>query len=189
FTLAGQWDGFAARLRQIPGVIDVALGIDSPLRNYAIGGRAVAGDIEATLSLIPILPNYLRFYGIELLAGRQFMEDSLADATHFGRTDAGGGRAPAGAVLLSASAVRMLGWTHDEALGQVLTVNGWGMSGGTVVGVVEDTIGNSNQEKRALMYLVPDTMGFVINNGTASLKSAPGQLAGIQPNLRALWDE
>ena len=189
FNLVGQWPGFAARLQQVPGVDVLTLGIDSPLRSYRIGAKAVAGEEEVEMSIIPVLPDYLPFYGIELLAGRGFLAESQADSARFGLSAAAAGQAPKGNFLISASAARMLGWTPEEALGQVLSVNSWGIGSGTVVGVVEDTISNTNQQSAPSLYLVPETLNFALYNGTVSLKLGSGELQSIEQGLRAVWNE
>jgi ABC-type antimicrobial peptide transport system permease subunit len=115
---------FKQQLVQHPEIEDVAYGLTSPSsnRNWWWGGVKHAGLLngEATFRLQWIDHNYVDFYNIQLLAGRNFVKSDTSQLA-----------------LINETAMRDLGFDDpQDVLGESLTF--WGSNRVTVVGVVKD---------------------------------------------------
>lgn len=105
---------------EVPGIVEMT----AVSRYQGIGNppMRLVGDEESPVSVnwFDVADNYVEVMGIEMLAGRDFSLEIASDSTD--------------AVLINASAARVLGWTAaEEAVGQQLR----GV-GGTIIGVIDD---------------------------------------------------
>lgn len=129
-----QLDAFRNSLLQIPGVEDVSYGSGPPI---SIGGlqlgttfRLPSQPAEEGMDAEMKIPDttYLRFYGLELLAGRNI----TANKDWFEE------------FIVNEKVVQSMGWSPEEALGKKLQIN---EGEATIVGVVKDFHNNSLQEE------------------------------------------
>ena len=111
--------------------------------------------------------NYLDFYGLKLIAGRNFI--SL--------------KQPYDEFIVNEKLVRAMGWNTEEALGKVLTINGYDA---TVVGVVKDFHNTTLQEE-----IIPCAlMNWTYFQGVAFVKiQSNGNLQASLNHIEKTWKE
>jgi putative ABC transport system permease protein len=127
---------FQVALAADPGVIDVTSSFTSPT-NFGMSEQPlIRPDAkETTLSFSPVDFNFLKFYGLPLLAGRDFSRSHGADST------ADAGRTAPLSIIINESAMRRLGFSKpQEAIGLTLRSPNRPefRHGVTVIGVVPD---------------------------------------------------
>ena len=118
--LAGtRQEAFARVLRASPGISQVGLSGFVPFaRRENFANIQVPGQpSQVTLNWVPIGPDYLRTYGIALVAGR-LLSASRGD-DRFSLTGANEGRN----VLINVAGARRLGFTPQNAVGQTVRYN------------------------------------------------------------------
>jgi len=116
-------NALADRLRALPGISDVAIGSNTPLRgnsSAAILEREGHPDEGVRYYRHIVMPGWFRTLGIRVLNGREFEPSDDDDA-------------PPAALVTQALAARF--WPGEDALGKRLRVAGDWV---TVIGVVED---------------------------------------------------
>lgn len=127
-----QYDLLKAAFERTPGVLSVTGAYEDPTSiGWGDGIRADGedGPKELTLNATPVDLDYLETMGMELVAGRDFLEsDLLLQITDNNYENY---RA---SFILNEKAVRDLGWTLEEAVGRTI----YRGVPGTVVGVVRD---------------------------------------------------
>ncbi|HXR95842.1 MAG TPA: FtsX-like permease family protein [Rhizomicrobium sp.] len=168
---------FAEALKTNPGISGVAFSDDIPFssddRNFDVHvpGRATAEMFRN----VPASPDYIRLYGIRLLAGRLLSENRGEDFLSIPKL-MGQDSAPAN-VLIGASGARRLGYSPDQALGKSFYMH---KALVTIVGVVADvrmdgpkspvpgiiyyywpTVSPSYMSVRLSGYHVADTLSFI----------------------------
>lgn len=125
---------FRQRLLSNPAVVDVTFSSSSPMASYdyrygtsyRLPAQPVEEGQEAEMKGADV--NYLSFYNLQLLAGRNFttVEENLKE------------------FIVNETLLKGLGWTPEDAVGRRLTIN---EGEGTVVGVVKDFHNESLQEE------------------------------------------
>ena len=130
-------DNLARALRAGADIAAVASSDDIPFTggHDHITVRAPGATSSENLVLVSASPDYMKLYGIRLLAGRLLSEQRPADGITL--LQARGGQ-PIN-ILVNASAARRLGWSPQEAVGKILAPNSPGHNKNTIVGVVADT--------------------------------------------------
>lgn len=86
--------------------------------------------------------DFLRLYGLEIVAGRDISSDMITDQTN--------------AFMINETGAREFGWTNDEAVGQDFQ---WGSRGGKIIGVVKDFHYYSLHEQVPPMIILPTERG------------------------------
>ena len=157
-TLKQEWLSYP-RVMAVSGDGSLPTNIDS---NVFIDDKAIT---ESPLNTYKahVSYDYLKVFGIQLLAGRFFSPDFATDAQE--------------AVVLNETAVRALGWTPEEAIGKQFVRD----SVETIVGVVEDFHMHSLHSPIAPLMLQLNT-GF---NAYFSVKVQPTNLSETLSYLEA----
>ncbi|MEO1054648.1 MAG: ABC transporter permease [Bacteroidota bacterium] len=110
-----------------PGIEDITASqyLPSDVQQKTITNDDDGGSPDDDLDIYQLRTdlNFLDFYGIELIAGRDFSAQSASDIKT--------------ACLINESAVKAMGWTPEQAVGQRFTEN-WLEEGIEVIGVVKD---------------------------------------------------
>jgi putative ABC transport system permease protein len=127
YYLRDHYEAFYNELTQHPTVINASRSSHVPTeRLTSFGDTGVQqGDsivgTELVMKDVLIDPEYFSTYEIPIVSGRNFSEDIASDdSTSF---------------ILNETAVRMVGWTNEEAVGRTIANR---ETTGTVVGVVQD---------------------------------------------------
>ncbi|HUE62954.1 MAG TPA: ABC transporter permease [Rhizomicrobium sp.] len=130
-------DSLARALRTGPDIAAVATSDDIPFSggHDHISGHVPGAASSEELVLVPASPDYIRLYGIHLLAGRLLSEDRPTDGLV--PPQVRGGK-PFN-VLVNASAARRLGYSAQSAIGKAMVLDNLGHNTVTIVGVVADT--------------------------------------------------
>ena len=157
-TLKQEWLSYP-RVMAVSGDGSLPTNIDS---NVFIDDKAIT---ESPLNTYQahVSYDYLKVFGIQLLAGRFFSPDFATDAQE--------------AVVLNETAVRALGWTPEEAIGKQFVRD----SIETIIGVVEDFHMHSLHSPIAPLMLQLNT-GF---NAYFSVKVQPTNLSEMLTYLEA----
>jgi len=129
-------DSFAKALQANPRISAVAISDAVPL-----GNRTLVNSVhrpgavsDQLLRTVAISPNYMKLYGVRLIAGRLLSEAYGHDREASDKKgDTGGTRFN---VLVDVTAALRLGFTAQSAIGKTFIVNGMSV---TIVGVVDDT--------------------------------------------------
>ncbi len=133
---ASQRDALRQSLAAEPSVVGVASSRMVPFDGGKLIGQAVLPDgvQQFTVRNVNIDPDYLRIYGIKLLAGRNLSRARGEDI--FPEPDAKNN--PNANILINAAAARQFGFTPEKAVGQIIFY-GRQKARCTIVGVVGDT--------------------------------------------------
>jgi putative ABC transport system permease protein len=131
-------DSLAQRLRTSPDIMDVATSQAVPFSedHNHLDAHVPGSTSTEELLLIPSSPDFMRLYGIKLLAGRPLSEELGADGVLPDQLQDKNSR-PFN-VLINATAARRMGYTPQAAVGKTLTLDAMGRANVTVVGVVAD---------------------------------------------------
>ncbi|MBU1983198.1 hypothetical protein KJ815_02195, partial [bacterium] len=130
--------------------------------NYRLLPGAGARGTDLEIELVAADADFLATFGVELVAGRNFVDGPEL-------------RAP---LLINETAARLLGW--DDPLGKPLDL--WPDMGGQIVGVVRDFHTLSLHHAVAPLALYRSDTAMMIG-----LRTAPGALARALPDLREIW--
>ncbi|MFB3132786.1 MAG: FtsX-like permease family protein, partial [Rhodothermales bacterium] len=155
-------------------------GIVSATASWGIPGGVVPGDdirLPGSQSTWPTVVftvdhDYVRTYGMELAAGRDFSRDFPADTSE--------------AFILNETAARDLGWPLDEAVGQEIWWDEWGRDDirkGRVVGVVKDFHYNSLHQAIGPLVMLIHPSSF----GHLSVRIRPEGVAATLDVLEQTW--
>ena len=170
-----QYDAFKARLQEDPRVLSVAQAGGLPGRvgtsrgyNWPGADAAATDDAEQGGSFwtIPADPDYVDALGLALVAGRTFSWEIPTDTLD--------------TYVLNEAAVRQLGWTPEEAVGQPFRA--WDRPMGTVIGVAEDFHFQSLHQP-----IEPLVLNYIPWFGNVALRLAPGALPDALDHVRATW--
>jgi putative ABC transport system permease protein len=118
-------EAFKRQVVQLPGVMQASMMSGEPggfHDRFSFDIRGQSGDSRRMRTVFTDF-DYLRTFGIKIVAGRDFSKDFGTDG---------------GAMLLNEAAVRFLGWTPETALGQRIFINLRDEPERTVIGVVDD---------------------------------------------------
>ena len=133
-------DSLAGALRTGADIAGVATTDTVPFNNdhWNITARAPGAISNQEFALIYASPDYMKLYGIKLLAGRLLSDQRGADAF---TPDPHGNSQPVN-VLINAAAARRLGYSPQSAVGKTITLTPpiAGKAGITVAGVIADTM-------------------------------------------------
>jgi putative ABC transport system permease protein len=130
---------FRQKLLSHPAIKDVSFSSSSPMTednhhfgtSFRLPGTREEDGMGAEEKGVDM--NYLSFYGLEVLAGRNFssMEQNFTE------------------FIVNEKVVKALGWTPQEAIGKRLVIN---EGEATIVGVIKDFHNNSLQNEISLVY-------------------------------------
>jgi putative ABC transport system permease protein len=144
---------------------------DSFNENFIIYEGMVSG-INWVVPNLVVDCDFISFYGLELLAGRNFRLNSAGDSSI--------------SYILNESLVKKIGWTPESAIGRKFNLDGFH---GIVVGVVRDFNFKSLHHTIEPLVLVFDpvnTSGFH-NLGVSSVRIRPENMSATLDWLKDLW--
>lgn len=188
-----------AEFRKLPGVEAVSAGglmpgtlmITPPTPFRAV----VDGEVrDAAIQQVSASADYFRVMSVRVLAGREFSDELDAPPLPAAATGAAS-QAPAGPpperkIILNQAAARMLGFTPEQAVEQLLEAELNNADRTTrkqpmrVVGVVADT-----QFASVMLPPDPQVFNYSATNSTVAVKMAPGaDRAAVTEAMRAAWD-
>lgn len=158
-----------------PNVLAVTAGMNPPLSEYGFStsaypnGREAGGSFGIHIKIIDT--EYLDFYGMELLAGRNFSENLASDVRE--------------AFIINEATLARLGYSHpEEALGRVLS-SGINRIDGTIIGVVKDFhVATMHQ---AIEPVVIMHWPRFFNQFSVKIKSA--EIPQTLDHMRGVWAE
>jgi putative ABC transport system permease protein len=163
---------------RLPGVQAVTASSGMPgyspgLHDFLIKPENAAQD-SLELMTLTVDHDYVKTYGLDIIAGRDFSEDFATDMTE--------------AFLINESAAQRLGWTENP-VGQKLMLQVW-FNGeirkqGTVVGVVQDFQYNSLRHaiEPMILHILPNSYYY----DYLSVRLQPDNLATTLRRLEAAW--
>ncbi len=108
--------------------------------------------------------NFIKTFGMHMIAGRDFNDNSLADHSNY---------------ILNETAVKAMGMTNASAIGQMISSNG---HPGMVIGVVKDfNFKPLQQTIEPLILTYTNRGGFVV------IKTSPADIQQVSAKLKALF--
>ena len=130
-----------------------------------------------TMRVLTVEEDYVRTFGMEIVAGRDFSREFPGDAT--------------GSYLINESAAQRMGWTPEEAVGKEMVLSFWfegeNRKEGAIVGVVRDF------QYRSLRHAIEPIVFHILPNSYyydfASARLAPGDPRAGLAALEAQWRE
>jgi putative ABC transport system permease protein len=175
-AMRGRYDAIRQELLALPGVVDAAGSrrvpsgrlLDSSGANVIGGGNTRPVDFRVAFVCVDYA--FIDTYKMEIAAGRNFSRDHPTDATE--------------AFILNETAVRKLGWTPEQAVGQAFSY-GYGSRKGTVVGVVRDFHFESLHQEIAplILFIRPQDFRLI------SVRLRPGAVPETLDFLKRRWAE
>ncbi len=118
---------FETMLEQQPDITGVAaarLGLEGLHGSYQFVERGTNVGEAPRMSIYPVNLDFIDLLGIKHLDGRKFNQVSTQDTLH--------------KFIMNESAVALMGWNHEQALGKRGMLTGQGGIHGEIVGVVSD---------------------------------------------------
>ncbi len=170
-------EAFRQRLLSNPAIKDVCFSSSSPLADYnhyngtsfRLPNQREEEGQEAEEKGVDL--NYLAFYKIDLLAGRNF-SDLKEKFDEF---------------IVNEKAARAMGWTPEEAIGRQLRIN---EGDATIVGVIKDFHNNSLQEEITPCILLNSSSWLDRSNiKLEAQKGLSEPLSFIENSWRATYPE
>ena len=132
-------DSLARALRTGPDITDAAISDAVPFsddhNNTSV--HAPGATSSEPFALVPASPGFMHLYGVKLLAGRLLSEQRVADGLSSDQLMGKDSGQPAN-VLINATAARRMGYSPQDAVGKMLTMDAFGRNTLIVVGVVAD---------------------------------------------------
>ncbi len=201
FDALPRTSAIVAEFRKLPSVAAASVGgmspgvimITPPTRLKA----TVDGEVrEAGIQQLSTSAEYFKVMSIRILAGREFSDELDAPPTPAPGAPPQapplpGTPLPEGRIILNESAARLLGFTPEEAIEQLLdSESSAGPNGQTrtqplrIIGVVADT-----QFSSALLPPEPQYYRYSATNTMLAVKPVPGaDAAAVTEDMRAAWD-
>jgi putative ABC transport system permease protein len=167
-----QQEAFVARVRQEAGIISATAISGHPGGFYDAMSFAISGKEENfRIRTVYTDFDYAETLGLEIVAGRNFSRDFATDKTQ--------------AALLNETAVKMLGWTNAEALGQEMRRTMFDTTRYHVVGVVRDFHFSSLKEAIDPLFIsmAPYANVFALKVEPTNLQAT---LAAVQKQWEAI---
>lgn len=197
-----EYDVLRERLRSVPGVDDVAFTASSlQLSTASIPVTTPEGPEGVRVALMTSTENFPELFRIPLLAGRYAgsagVDDSIVAVNGV----------PTGGVVLNAAAVRLLGWTPEEAIGRTVqippatrattagttasVVTGMAVQGTTttVIGVVRDTVGSARAGIVPMAYVTYRDANYSAVGGGAVIRLTDAADAAARAGVEQVWNE
>ncbi len=171
-----RWNSLRERLLATPGVVSTAVskrvpsGVlgDSPGFTTEVNGNVVDGTIR--LPHVRVGPDFIKTYGIDVIAGRSFDRTSSTDSSE--------------AYVLNETAVKQLGWNSpEEAIGAPFQAVGY--DPGRVIGVVRDFHYETlrNDISPVVLYVSPREWN------TVTVRLAAGDQRATIQRIETLWKD
>jgi putative ABC transport system permease protein len=171
---------FVQALRANPGVLDVALSSMAPfdLGQSADGVRLPGKPDLILFNRIVISPDFPRFYGMRLLAGRELSETRALD--QISSMNSGDAANTGHNVLINETAAAHLGFTPQQAAGQRILYNNFPVN---VVGVLADAkFSGARDPVKATIYLYDPKV-----SGEVSVRLRPDMIPQTLKSIDKAW--
>jgi putative ABC transport system permease protein len=142
---------FVQALRANPGVLGIALSNMTPFdEGQSVDGFRIPGQPDLILlNKIAINPDFPRFYGMRLLAGRELSETRSLD--QISSMNSGDPANTGHNILINETAAARLGFTPQQAVGQTVLYNNYPVN---IVGVLADAkFRGAREPVKATAYL------------------------------------
>jgi putative ABC transport system permease protein len=174
-------DALQQTLAAEPSIEGVAASRLVPFDGFTLVSQAVLADgvEQFTVRNVNIDPDYLRVYGIKLLAGRNLSRTRGEDI--FPEPDAK--KNLNANILISAAAARLFGFTPEKAVGQTIFYGPRQKARCTIVGVVADTNYDGLQTPMPPMVHFYRPMGL----GPLSVRIKPGRTQEALAAMDRIW--
>ncbi len=155
-------------LRQLSSVLDVTASMQRLGNNiHQMGARFEGIDEGWGISNMHVDFNYISFYDIEIVEGREFSEDISTDLNN--------------AFILNEALVKKLNWENPLSMGAKLS---WRDSMGTVIGVMKNFHFNSlHHTVEPLMLSVQDW-----NFNEMSIRISPQNIDATLQQIETVWN-
>jgi putative ABC transport system permease protein len=198
---------FVQALRSNPGILDMALSDMAPFdMGQSLDGIRLPGQPDLILlNRIVISPDFPRFYGMRLLAGRELSTNRSQDRMNTMKNSAEGDPANTGHnLLINETAAARLGFTPQQAAGQSIIYNNYPA---TIVGVLADAkLQGAREPVKATAYVydpqrpaqlslrlrpdtIPQTLAFVDKSWHAFAPIAAVNRHFLDDSFEALYRE
>ncbi len=165
-----QHETFVERARQERGVVNATAMSGHPGGFHDAMSFNIAGkDENFRLRTLFTDFDYVETLGLEVVVGRNFSRDFATDKAQ--------------AVLLNETAVKMLGWTNDEVLGQTIRNIMFDTTRSHVVGVVRDFHFSTLKEAIDPLYIAMRPRANVF-----ALKVEPAHLQAMLAAAKKHWE-
>lgn len=169
-------DAFRNEATGLAGVVDASVAMTVPGRgSYEDVFRGEGTDIELSIAQSKIDEHYFKTLGLSLVAGRSFDINSPGDKTK---------------VIPNETAVRLFGWTPEEAIGKRIIYSELGDDVGEIIGVVKDFhfVSLNRQEIIPSIFYHNDSPMWEIGKVIA-IKFESNHAEDIIASLKRKWDE
>lgn len=135
------YNAFKSQALRHPDVISVTMSHTVPTKATRTSNTVRRLDDisnEIWVGNNPVSLEFFKTYGIKLLSGRTFSSAFVNDAYMENKTN---WQASTGKLIINQTLATLLGWSAEEAVGQLLTLGGGqdGLHNHQIVGVVEDS--------------------------------------------------
>jgi putative ABC transport system permease protein len=185
--LGPQWESMKRQWLVNPEVRGVTASAITPgAQNDSATLLRAADGTEVNATFVAVEFDFFETYEIDLVAGRTFSDERGTDRIVF--PTAAAPQPPRASLVLSELAVRRLGWTPEEAIGEFVDAGG---RPGVVIGVVEDVFFESVRNAlKPIFYAVPpvQTTGFRTIR-EASIRVSGRDLPRTLDYIDAMWKQ
>ena len=122
--LGNHLEAFRDELQTYPGVTDVGIAMEVPGGGvWSDGFTRENSDVNLGMAIVKTDENYFKTLDFKLVAGRAFEKERPSDKN---------------AIILNETAVRLYGWSPEQAIGQYLIYPGNENSRHEIIGVIKD---------------------------------------------------
>jgi putative ABC transport system permease protein len=173
YTNLNRYDLLKSSIQKLPGVQSVSASYHLPIAaswGDALTASTDHGPVSFSITAIPSDLNYLSTMKMKLVAGSDFTKADLPANT--AATDS---TRPRLRFILNETAVKLLGWTPDQALGKVISRGETGI----IKGVVKDFNFASMHQSIGPLMLFADTQwvrNMLVRVNSAGLTSLIGRM-------------
>jgi putative ABC transport system permease protein len=171
------YESFRNALLQDPQVLDATRSSRIPTGRLLdeMGASTESGDslrpVTADIKYVAVDHDFLKTYGIPVVAGRDFSRDYATDTSNF---------------LLNVAATRVLGVrSPSEMIGKNFAYGG---AKGKVIGVMRDfNFEDMHQQILPIIMVIPPASQAGNSYGNISIKIAGGNIAGSLDHIEKTW--
>ena len=195
------YNAFKSQTLRHPDVISVTMSHTVPTKATRTSNTVRRLDDitnEIWVGNNPISLDFFKTYGIKVLSGRLFSKTYINDAYQENEDD---WQSSTGKLVINQTLAVTLGWSPEEAIGQLLTLGGGqdGMHNHQIIGVVEDShyvnVKNTIPPMTYVLSAQPKDLSlrwtsirFKANTSLQSLKDVEQIWLGLAPDLAFKYD-
>jgi putative ABC transport system permease protein len=173
--ISEQYDDLKRTLSSTPNVISIGGAYESPAHiGWSDGLNRPADDKNISINALPVDEDFVKTIGLKIIAGSDY---TWADVQAFDTTDQGNNIRYS--FMLNEAAVKALGWTPEEAIGQTVLKG----REGTIKAVVQDFHFRSFHEAISPMVLFLDKRML----GSIFIKISGSNTQNTIAGLEKIW--